>query len=434
MHVAFGDELLESYTNINKWLHEQVMEPFYAPNESGKVPDLWDSVEEVFDDPLLKHVKMTQHAFQCYLGLWRALNVTKEMEYPLPPIARIVPLVVAIWNTLKGGGDTITKLDDICQERLGIRTESNVATARDLLNLGVVFHRCNQMISSKDPEEYPTLYHWRDAASHRSTMKRSLATLYTTLLEMAKGAEQEESVEMANCYLSSPEEPEIRRSNRKQPNTPSIRMPCVVGVSGYTPGKGCSVDKPSQQFVDRCLKCNGMYPAIRIIKAKVDESQKKAGRRVNVKRGKTKNKKPDQRRRCHLCGAKTRFFCFGCHRYLCDKPPKDGKDRSGKKHPSQFHVMAPILEPDGKIMRKKGKIVFEQQFGELTCYHIAHSDRWKEESTNGDAKKPPVSEDGKGESNNKQKKGKQHTVSADSKGEAAKARGGKRGKKRKASS
>ena len=225
VHVAFGDELLESYTNINKWLHEQVMEPFYAPDESGKVPDLWDSVEEVFDDALLKHVKMSKHAFQCYLGLWRELNVTKEMEYPLPPIARIVPLVVAIWNTLKGGGDTITKLDDICQERLGIRTESNVATARDLLNLGVVFHRCNQMISSKDPEEYPTLYHWRDAASHRSTMKRSLATLYTTLLEMAKGAEQEESIEMANCYLSSPEEPEIRRSNRKQPNTPSIRMP-----------------------------------------------------------------------------------------------------------------------------------------------------------------------------------------------------------------
>ena len=78
--------------------------------------------------------------------------------------------------------------------------------------------------------------------------------------------------------------------------------------------------------------------------------------------------------------------------------------------------MTPILEPDGKITREKGKIVFEQQFGELTCYHIAHSDRWKEES-NGEAKKPPVSEDGKGESNNKQKNGKQHTVSADSKGE-----------------
>ena len=90
--------------------------------------------------------------------------------------------------------------------------------------------------------------------------------------------------------------------------------------------------------------------------------------------------------------------------------------------------MVPILKPDGKITREKDKIVFEQQFGELS-----YSDRWKEES-NGEAKKPTVSEDGKGESNNKQKKEKQHTVSADSKGEAAKARGGKRGKKRKASS
>ena len=70
VHVAFEDELLESYTKINKWLHEQVMEPFYAPDESGKVPDLWDLVEEVFDDALLKYAKMTKHAFQCYLGLW----------------------------------------------------------------------------------------------------------------------------------------------------------------------------------------------------------------------------------------------------------------------------------------------------------------------------------------------------------------------------
>ena len=235
------------------------------------------------------------------------------------------------------------------------------------------------MISSKDPDEYPTLYHYRNAASHRSTMKRSLRSLYKKLLVLSKGKEKEEEpVELANCY-PSPAEPEARppaRSTLNQQETPLIRMPCVTGVSGYTPGRGFSIAKPHPQFVDRCMKCNGSYAAKRVIKNGAQGDPKKAGRRVNVKKGKTKPKKPEQRRRCHLCGSKTNFFCFGCHRYLCNMPPKNGEDRDSNKHQSQFQVNLPRLAPDGRIMQKNGEIVFEKQFGVLTCYHIAHKDRW----------------------------------------------------------
>ena len=40
------------------------------------------------------------------------------------------------------GGDAITKLYDICQERMGFRLEVLVASSRTLLNSGVVFHQC----------------------------------------------------------------------------------------------------------------------------------------------------------------------------------------------------------------------------------------------------------------------------------------------------
>ena len=122
---------------------------------------------------------MTEHALYGYLTLWRALNVNdSDIKFPLPPVARIVPLIISVRNSVKGGSDTTTKLDDICQERIGIRTEVTVVTSQIMLNMAIVFHRCIQMTASDDPEEYPTLYHWQNAASHRSTMKRSLSTLY----------------------------------------------------------------------------------------------------------------------------------------------------------------------------------------------------------------------------------------------------------------
>ena len=102
---------------------------------------------------------------------------------------------------MKGGGDTITKLDDICQvERIGIMTEMTVASTRIMLNIAVVFHRCNQMITSDDPSKYLMLYHWRNTASHHSIVKQYLKTLYNKLIDLSSGDElYKETVELANC-------------------------------------------------------------------------------------------------------------------------------------------------------------------------------------------------------------------------------------------
>ena len=123
---------------------------------------------------------------------------------------------------MKGSGDTITKLDDICQERIGIRIGVTVAFSRIMMNIEVVFHQCPQMIISDDPPKYPTLYPWRNAASHRSMMAQSLKTLYNKLIEMPSGDKPDgQFVQFPNCYPSLTE-PEARRSSRCEPNTPSI--------------------------------------------------------------------------------------------------------------------------------------------------------------------------------------------------------------------
>ena len=77
-------------------------------------------------------------------------------------------------------------------------------------------------------------------------------------------------------------------------------------------------------------------------------------------------------------------------------------------------------------MRKKEEIVFEKQFGVLTCYHIAHKDRWEAE-LNG-AKKQLMSADSKDMSDDEEETPPSNKRQKKSKG---KGNSTKRGKKRK---
>ena len=104
----------------------------------------------------------------------------------------------------------------------------------------------------------------------------------------SKGGERlTPAVELANC-CDSPAEPPKRRSTRNKADTPMVRLPCVAAITGKTPGKGQSILKPSAEFVDRCLECNGVYPALKV---------------MTIEDGKSKGH--NDRRRCHVCNGKT---------------------------------------------------------------------------------------------------------------------------------
>ena len=54
----------------------------------------------------------------------------------------------------------------------------------------------------------------------------------------------------------------------------------------------------------------------------------------------------------------------------------------GNEYPEYFNVMVPKLEPDGSIKRDRDKqIIFEEEFGTQTCWHIVHRDHWKKGRT-----------------------------------------------------
>ena len=100
---------------------------------------------------------MSKKSFRCYFGLWWATNVNTQLLFPLPQTVWIVPINVACWNTLKGGSDTITKLIEMCQEKIEIQMETNIATACLLLYFAVVFHRLKQLTSgAKEIGNYDT--------------------------------------------------------------------------------------------------------------------------------------------------------------------------------------------------------------------------------------------------------------------------------------
>ena len=147
------------------------------------------------------------------------------------------------------------------------------------------------MITSDDPSKYPTLYHWRNAASHRSTIKQSLETLCNKLIKMSLGDKPNgQSVHLPNCHPSSAE-PEAQCSSRCEPNTLSIRMPCGAGLSGYTPGKDELLIKATVQFVQHCLNYDGEYPANRILDADLQQKNtQKNGR----------SRKKDYQQKCHF--------------------------------------------------------------------------------------------------------------------------------------
>ena len=132
-------------------------------------------------------------------------------------------------------------------------------------------------------------------------------------------------------------------------------MACTAGITGVTPGKGTSIATPRPEFVERCVNCDGTFPSI-----KFDPDKK------------------EQRMSCSVCKRKTKHFCWKCRRYLCNEPPKNQTGRDGKRFPNMFSVKVPKLRADQRLQRDdEGKVIFQTEYGVLTCYLIAHQEQWK---------------------------------------------------------
>jgi hypothetical protein len=171
---------------------------------------------------------------------------------------------------------------------------------------------------------------------------------------------------------SAPEERTRRKSSRKA--TPVMEMTSVAD-GGLTPGKGSSIDNPSEEFKKRCNDCLGFFPSNKYKKGVAD------------------------RRRCHFCQRKgTTFYCYSCRRPLCNEPPLNGVDRKGNKYPRFFSIRVPKRGT-------RGNATTVEERGDLTCFILAHKRRWDEyrdtdvdedEDDDGTGKRKKTPKDGKG--------------------------------------
>lgn len=224
--------------------------------------------------------------------------------------------------------------------------------------------------------------------------------LYDRILENYNSNQNDEDVlkkELVNSCPASVEPIVTRKSARVflKATTPSIHMPCTAVKTDKTPGRGASFKEVSAECIERCKECDGTYPMKRVLKDTDTVAYKKRGcdddegEEEEEEEPRSKQRKTtkttfvaagpkDHRRDCSLCKSKTQWYCNGCRRYLCNKPPKDGKDRLDNKYPKLFSINTPVLNEDGGLKRNEnGEPVFEKSHGELTCWHIVHSDKWR---------------------------------------------------------
>ena len=201
IQVMMCERLMKAYREVLKCIfsNSQVMKCAHdSTTDEEEAVEIPNIIFKAFKTKKLKHVRMTEDSFRCFMGLWRKLYLETEdylrhgsgdksgskIAFPLIGTARLVPMNVASWNGWKPGGDTLTEHIDYCHERVGVRTENNVATARIFEYFAMVDHKYNQMISaSEDLDNYPTLRHYRDAANHRFSTKDSFEKFYDTLLK-----------------------------------------------------------------------------------------------------------------------------------------------------------------------------------------------------------------------------------------------------------
>jgi len=315
--------------------------------------------------------------------LWRKLNIDisrrnrikrSQIPTPLPPTVTINPLTHTIWNSFKGGGDTITKLIDNVQERLGIRSDSNAASARLLVYFAIAFHRGNQWCHAKeDLTFYPTLAHARHANNERAAMHDMLQAASTMLKSQASAAALEtptaglDGVAGQTIQLESLAIPETsedngrRRKTRKSMNaTPDpVQMPIIGFKTGRTPAHRNKADV-DKFFQERCDNCLGMF----------------YGQVVPDPDIRSTTKDNRIRRKCYFCDSRTDMFCFKCRRWLCFSRPL----KKDKKQPKYFTVNTPVLDRLGKLQptQEDSELEYEsaKEVGIWTCYHAAHIKGW----------------------------------------------------------
>jgi hypothetical protein len=337
--ISFSFEIKEHFGKVLTDLKDVALDwayPAFPPGRNAvlKIPEHVSAIADTIP---------TINGRQCLQGtanLWFAMC---QRPKPFPSVVRILPAIYAFWNVVKGGSDTATKLMDDCLVQIPkthMNTET-VAISRCLMLVLVQNHRLMQALSADSELNYPSLLHYRHAASKRQTFHSTLllhAKLFRNMFEDEKRA--------ANA-ATIVEPPDLRRAPRRQRIDGAIpeEMTFAARLPFATPnkriGKLIRKETAATEVQDMVYNCTGQI--MQLYPAKADII-------------------------CDYCRSnKTSWYCAGCKQWLC-------MTRRMVKNGSSTNPLELYCRPFGKKQEDK-------QFMKM-CYHKVHEAAWARSSNN----------------------------------------------------
>ena len=354
--INFDDELKCSYGKVVDDLKDLSLLWAYSTLPASDTIFPNDVIKISEDVPTINGKEALYGSFK----LWKAMFLDPgPAVLPYPIIKRIIPSTHAEWNSTKGGSDTVTKIADdrvINAPRQHTNFEST-ATSRCISNLLITIFKCYQTVSSPNHySSYPSLQHYRNAASSRVTFKRFLRMVYRILKAKVKSGETTMSGNQNQIAVPEP----VRRARFK--GTLPEKMNFAPSRSFLTPKKARKkqVERGvvSQEVIECVHQCTG-YPVEVVCQQVQGNSNNQA--------------KKDPRQRCYLCKNKTKWQCIKCRFYFC---------MTYKETASREESIYYTNEKENRDSKNHG---ITKIFGK-SCFHTAHekaiSATLKKESSN----------------------------------------------------
>jgi hypothetical protein len=343
--VDFSARLKMHYGNVLRKLKDIGLSWAYPENpvSYNQVLDIPSEVMELASTiPTING----EETLQGTLNLWYAIS---GMPKPIPSLVRIIPSIYAFWNVVKGGSDTTTKLMDSCLiqiPKIYMNTES-VAVTRCLMLVMVCNLRLMQVFTAKsDINFYPSLLHYRQAASQRMTFHMSLlksAAIFRRALQKCNDSLQSSTNAVSFQSPTAAPRQNIRRTNRRA---------IVDGVIPTKTNFGAVLSEPTPKRL-----------AFNLSRNKANDEQEAMNKKCTGIP--MKDYPPKNRALCDYCKKHTTsWYCIGCKQWFCLERKVTNETKEKGLIDLYYHTV-------------QGK---ERHFMKA-CYHKKHEAAWRTNMT-----------------------------------------------------
>ena len=369
--ITFESELMESYGEALQFLYENGLNLFYSDSIDELPLDLIEGI--LLSTPKLKS-KFQLNDFMTSFFIWRELLPGNQdsHKFPIPACDMLLPYEHSLWNSSKGGSDTVTRFTWNCLSVLPIKMPQTAIMARFFLIYAVLFHRTRQVVTmtKKVNVDTDTIQSVRERNNKRHAFHMSLNFLSDGLLAKAQREIEDEEVVGGGDIVENLNRYNSQHAHKRYKTDHTVLGGLKdTGVTPFGKGKGkLSLEKKDnyQEYKNRCDNCTGC--AMRIFKPNVAADGKI-------------NRFSLGERCCDLCGTRAvSWMCTGCKRVLCfDKDRSEAilkrlqHKNDGPKLRERFPVLANLSRGNVPAFYTDiGMINNNQIFGGMSCFHIAH--------------------------------------------------------------